>query len=118
MKNIKKINEFLSYPSGDDTSNNKTTVYVVLFWYWEGDSNLVNTYEDCFLSKEDALTNANKILNQINKNYARLKKDKFFGDRYEPKVSPKIYMFDEPIPDEGDGAWGVPGFVQIIKKEF
>lgn len=71
-------------------------VYVVLYWYWDGDGYLSNQYLDCFLNEEESKKFAKNMM-----------------DEYHTR---KIYLPGEPIPnnDGGDG----PGFIQIISKKF
>ena len=91
MKHVKKFNE----------SATNIDVYVVLHWFWEGDSYLVNKYMDCFINELDANSFANKEAN--NKNY---------------KEPLKIYKNGEDIPDEEDGHYDSPSFIEVIKKSF
>lgn len=91
MNHIKKFNESIS--------ENNITVYVVLYWFWEGDSYLINTYEDCFLNKEEALKYAEK-------------------ESLKGNTKLKIYKDGEDIPEESDGHYGSDGFIEIIEKQF
>jgi len=77
------------------------TVYIVLEYFWEGDGYLVNSYGDCFLSEQEALE------------YATKKAKPFPVER-----RPKIYKYDEVVPDESDGDYNSTPFYHIIKKEF
>jgi hypothetical protein len=88
MKYVKKFNE----------STEAIKIYIVLYCFWEGDGYLINKYEDCFLTEDDAISLANTL-------------------KYSGKPV-KIYLPGEEIPDEGDGGYGTPAFVQIVKKEF
>jgi hypothetical protein len=88
MKHVKRFNE-----------NTETLkIFIVLYWFWEGDGYLVNEYKDCFLTEDDAFSFANTL-------------------KYGGKTI-KIYHPDEDIPDEGDGGYGTSAFVQIVKKVF
>jgi hypothetical protein len=72
-------------------------VYIILNWFWEGDSYLVNSYEDCFSELKSALEHA--------ENLAAERKNKIYGVGHE-------------IPKEQDGGYGSPSFYQIIEKEL
>lgn len=88
MKHVRRFNE-----------NTETLkIFIVLYWFWEGDGYLINTYEDCFLTEEDALSFANTL-------------------KYGGKTM-KIYLPGDTIPDESDGGYRTPGFAQIIEKVF
>lgn len=71
-------------------------VFVVLYWFWEGDGSLVNKYEDCFLTKDDAMSFANTL-------------------EYDDKTL-KVYLPNDVIPDENEGGYGTRPFIQIIEK--
>lgn len=74
-------------------------VYILLFWFWEGDGYLVNSYLDCFLTLEEAL----KIADQ-------------YGIAHNQKY--KIYLTGEKLPDEDSGGYHSVGFLQIINRIF
>ena len=67
-------------------------VYVLLRWFWEGDGYLVNSYLDCYKSLNDA--------------------------KSEPTIEfeSKIYLPEEPIPEEEEGSYYSDPFYQIIEK--
>ena len=79
-------------------TNKAPTIFIVLYWFWEGDSYLVNSYMDCFLTEYDAVSFAMTL-------------------KYGDKVV-KIYLPNEDIPNEDDGRYGTPAFAQIVKKVF
>lgn len=88
MKYVRRFNE-----------NTETLkIFIVLYWFWEGDGYLVNEYKDCFLTEEEAVSFANTL-------------------KYGGKTI-KIYLPSDSIPDESDGGYGTPAFTQIIEKVF
>jgi hypothetical protein len=94
--------------------NGKITVYVVLNWFYEGDSYLVNSYEDCFLTIEEAVNYANKKASKLALGEAPIHPRTKSNKKIEHK---NIYMPGEELPDE-EGGWGSPSYIQILKKEF
>lgn len=80
----------------DNKKSETITIYILLYWFWEGDSRLVNSYEDSFLSEKDAYDCF--LLKKIN--------------------DEKLYKVGESIPEEDSGDWGDDSFYQIIKKDF
>jgi hypothetical protein len=74
-------------------------VYIVLNWFWEGDSYLVNSYEDCFSELNLALEHARNLA--------------MTAPGIEDK---KIYGIGDEIPKEAYGGYGAPNFYQIIEK--
>lgn len=88
MKYVRRFNE-----------NTETLkIFIVLYWFWEGDGYLVNEYKDCFLTEEEAVSFANTL-------------------KYGGKTI-KIYLPSDSIPDESDGGYRTPAFAQIIEKVF
>lgn len=98
MKNLRKFNEIVSH-----TQNIK--IFIVLYWFWEGDGYLINEYKDCFLSLDEAI----KFANTLKYGSSTLAK-------HNPPSKVKVYLPNEEIPDEehGDGK----AFAQIIEKVF
>lgn len=88
MKHVKGFNE----------NTEILKIFIVLYWFWEGDGYLVNEYRDCFLTQEDAISFANTL--------------KFGGKTI------KIYLPNEEIPEDNDGGYGSPAFTQIVEKIF
>jgi hypothetical protein len=74
-------------------------LYVVLFWFWEGDENLVNSFVG--ISRTDSLENIKRTINS-NENFKHVKNN-------------RIYFTNEPIPTEG--RYSTPGFFQVIEYE-
>lgn len=72
-------------------------VYILLNWFWEGDSYLVNSYVDCFAELKDALEHAEKLAKEKNN---------------------RIYGVGHEIPKEKDGHYRSPSFYQIIEKNL
>ena len=68
-------------------------VFIVIKWFWDGDSYLVNSYLDCFLDQGEA-------------------------QEFAQSKGLKIYQHGETLPDENDGDYGSPDFIQIIEKTF
>lgn len=90
MKHVRRFNE-----------NTETLkIFIVLYWFWEGDGYLVNEYKDCFLTEEESISFANTLT-------------PIFGGK-----TIKIYLPGNTIPDESDGDYGTPAFAQIIEKVF
>ena len=88
MKYVRRFNE-----------NTETLkIFIVLYWFWEGDGYLVNEFKDCFLTEEESVSFANTL-------------------KYGGKTI-KIYLPSDSIPDESDGGYGTPAFAQIIEKVF
>jgi len=69
-------------------------IYIILYWFWEGDSHLVNSFCDVVDTEEEAIT----IIKQ---------KDK----------CAKIFLSVENIPNEEDGSFGDDGFYQILRRQ-
>lgn len=69
-------------------------VYVVLHWFWEGDSYLVNSFVDI----AGTLGEARAIYSEHQTGLLLL------------------YLPEEEIPSSSDGQYGSPGFYQILKK--
>lgn len=74
-------------------------VYIILFWFWEGDSYLVNSFVDCKKTMKESLI---------------LCSEEAKGKSFVPK----LFVPGEDIPKEDDGHYGTPGFFQIIEKEL
>jgi len=70
-------------------------IHIILLWFWEGDSYLVNKYLDCYSKKDDAIE------------FAKSAKKKY-------KAS-KVYMPGEEIPKEEDGEYGSKPFIQVVE---
>ena len=90
MKHVRRFNE--------NVKTERLKIFIVLYWFWEGDGYLVNEYKDCFLTEQDAVSFANTL-------------------KYGGK-SVKIYLPGESIPDESDGGYGTSAFAQIVEKVF
>jgi len=69
-------------------------IYVILYWFWEGDSHLVNSFVDIATNIDDA--------------------DKIIAIDGQP-MSQTYYVL-ESIPAEYHGNFGDPGFYQVIVK--
>ena len=76
-------------------------VFIVLFWFWEGDGNLVNSYRDCYLSLQNAIDAIQSGSDKID----------------EAGKPCRIYTPDEEIPARF-GYCDEPPFIQIVKKVF
>ena len=70
-------------------------VYCLLYWFWEGDFHLVNSFVDVKVSLDEIMA----VL--VTENRSLL----------------KVYLPGEAIPTEDDGFYGYDGFYQIIVKE-
>lgn len=70
-------------------------IHIILLWFWERDSYLVNKYLDCYLKKDDAIE------------FAESAKKKY-------KAS-KVYLPGEEIPKEEDGEYGSKPFIQVVE---
>lgn len=75
----------------------EVNIYIVLYWFWEGDSNLVGSYANCFAAHDEAKKHAHAMLKE--------------------RDVLKIVDCDNTWNwwDE-DGQYESPGIVQIIKK--
>lgn len=67
-------------------------IYVVLFWFWDGDGYLINSYDKCFLNLERAVQFA----------------------RETSQENGKVFLPGEDLPKEEDGHHLTPGFKQVI----
>ena len=74
-------------------------VFIVTTWFWDGDSNLSQYYEDCFIDHNKALDCAKKLKNE-----------------FDVK---KIFDYNEDFDElTVDGQYSSPGFVDIVYREF
>lgn len=80
-----------------------TQIFIVLYWSWDGDGYLVNKYIDCFSNEQEAV----KFCETFAYNQSMI-----------IRKSIKIYLPGDRIPDEDNGDYGTPSFVQIVKKVF
>ena len=69
-------------------------VFVVLFWFWEGDNRLVNSYKGIFLTLDSAFDYASSLVAGKNKI--------------------KVYLPGKVIPEEISGNFYTDGFAQIV----
>jgi hypothetical protein len=81
-----------------ESYNTTIKIFIVLYWFWEGDGYLVNEYKDCFLTYNDAVQFANTF-----------KRD---------GKTIRIYTPDEEMPNENEGGYGTPSFIQVVEKVF
>lgn len=82
-------------------------LYVLLLYFWEGDSYLVNDFRGIFDSIESVPENI--------RNHSIEFKDRK-GKPYEPKYK-GFYSPGEKLPKENDGHYGSPGFFSLEEIE-
>jgi hypothetical protein len=75
-------------------------IYVILFWCWEGDGRLVNSF--IAVTKDYSKENIKETI------------EKSTGE----KINRRIYYLNEKIPGEFAGGYRSPGFYQVIEREI